>query len=430
MDQAIGGYFSVLRRNRLLSVVFLINIISTNTIIPSIVGVPEDIIQFVLLVMINAVCIIKLSGEKTVNREKNNVLFKLLLAVLLFEVIKSPVVDTSYVSRGAYSLLILLMMGSFMFFLNLSIKKRGNEVLQAFIFTYVLFCFFVIITTIIAYLLVFFDVINLGSPFNSYLFESNERAGSVYYFPGHLSIIQTPEIRIPFVQKYGLFCGLFHEPHVANYYLAPGVFFSFYFVEGKLKRFIILLLYLVFVLASFSTTNILVLLIILFLYIIKGGSPTKIIISALLLLIIVFYSSETILAYQVMEEVGFKLNDVDSGSMEYSTDRLRFLLQPASLFGSTLYTTAISPKTDVGIIPFLLNILFVTVLFLKGIILYFKSKSSSKEFFLALGCIYFILHSMKTNALNYQYTYLVFIAWVIVYFTPLSWNKKKKHESN
>ena len=134
-------------------------------------------------------------------------------------------------------------------------------------------------------------------------------------------------------------------------------------------------------------------------------------------MVIVWYSSETILAYQVMEEVGFKLNGVDSGSMEYSTDRFRFLLQPTSFFGSTLYTTAISPKTDVGIIPFLLNILFVTVLFLKGIILYLKADSSSKEFFLALGCMYFILHSMKTNALNYQYTYLVFIILVIIYFS-------------
>ena len=417
MANAIRGYFSALRRNSFLSVVFLINIISTNTIIPTLVGVPEDIIQFGILVMINASCIVKLSGEKTVYRVKENVLFKLLLVVLVFEVIKSPFIDSDYVSRGAYSFLILLMMGSFMLLLILAIKKRGDEVVQLFIFTYVLFSIFVILTTIVAYLLVFFDIINLGNPFSSYLFDSNERAGSVYYFPAHLSIIQTPEIRIPFVQKYGLFCGLFHEPHVANYYIAPGVFFSFYFVEGKLKRLIFILLYLVFVLASFSTTNILVLLIILFLYIIKSGSPIKIIISVTLLMVIVWYSSETILAYQVMEEVGFKLNGVDSGSMEYSTDRFRFLLQPTSFFGSTLYTTAISPKTDVGIIPFLLNILFVTVLFLKGIILYLKADSSSKEFFLALGCMYFILHSMKTNALNYQYTYLVFIILVIIYFS-------------
>lgn len=427
MTKAISDYWSTLRRNSLLSIVFWINIISSNTVIPSIVEVPTDVIQFIILVCINSVCIVLLSSKVSVTKTKVSLLFKLLLAVLIFEVIKSPFIDGALINRGAYSILIFLMMGSFMLFLNLSIKKRGNEVVQAFLFTYVIFSLCVLLTTIIAYLLVHFDFVSLGKPFDSYLFESNMRMGSVYYFPANLSILQTPEIRIPFIQKYGLFCGVFHEPHVANYYIAPGIFFSFYFIERKLHRTIIILLYMIFVLVSFSTTNVLVLLLLLLLYIIKEGSTVKILFSFLILFVFYWYFSDSILMDQITEEVGLKFKATDSGSLEYSTNRLAFLLHPSSFLGSTLYTTAISSETDIGVIPFILNILFVGVLFYKGLLFYFKVNPLSKSLFIALGCVYFLFHSMKTNALNYQYTYLVFIVWLIVTVAQSS-KQVKPHE--
>jgi hypothetical protein len=422
--------------------IIVINISNVITIIPYIIfsatSMGECLVYSFMMNLIYILFRFKLRIIFPENRTKRWAIFFFLL-FLLFEVIKYPLITTN---KGSFEFSLFVFLNNFIFFILLyncfieylhilGYRKAINLV----IYYYIIFCLYIIITTDFCWFLLNTEVI---SPYSNSVFwaimNSNvSEAKAEYFFPGNLSILLITKSRIPLLQEYGVLCGLSHEPHVVNFMISPSLFFIFSLNnKNNIITSLLIFLYGLFFLITVSATNILTLLIVLlFIYILRSYNTKKsMILNNVLIFLIVFFiiilleNNDNIVA-EISNFLDSKLNptSTDSSSVEYSKERIFFTLKPSSVIGGTIFSTSLdSERGDIGLIPCILNILFLSS-FIFSIIKLLGSKDKNL-FYIGIGVLYFLIHSSKTNLLNYIYPFTVFIIFICT--IACAFNKRLK----
>lgn len=242
------------------------------------------------------------------------------------------------------------------------------------------------------------------------IFQENVSRGTTYFFPYNISVLlYAPYDRLPFLQTYGIFTGMFHEPHTMTYYVVPFLFLMQVFYSKK-KLITLDALFFIYMLVAASVTNILCVFATLIFWL--SLINKKLAVFSLLLVyggfMMVWHTDNPVVEY-----VQFKLDG--SSSMTYSETTLDFAFQPKTLFGTNFYDKDyiknVSASYDVGYIVFFLNILFLAILIFKTLILCFSSK---KVFMYAgLFSIYFIMHSTKLALRTYSLEMLMMVIFLV-----------------
>lgn len=248
------------------------------------------------------------------------------------------------------------------------------------------------------------------------LFEDNVvSTGHTYYFPYFSSILLvplTPLFRLPFFTEYGVICGIYFEPHILTFMLCPALFVLWAYVKDVWRRIGLFIIWLLIILMASSTTNILSVLCCFFILLLynKGGRVLLIPIMYTLALVIFIVGLEN-------TELFFIADKMDgSSSMEYSQNTMLYAFEPTTLFGynfmsnSYLYEASTHPK-DVGYIPCFLNLLFLSIAYLK----LFKCFFTKDCYKVLMSCaiLYFFLHSMKIAMVSYSLSFLMFIMFLL-----------------
>lgn len=282
---------------------------------------------------------------------------------------------------------------------------------------YALLCYYQLGIVAIMFLLT--SVLHLFNPlFNDISFKydifisnaSRIHSGVTYYFPYHLSLFAVePIARMPFFQDYGIITGVFHEPHTMTYYIIPFVFYSFFYFKNKKFSWEVVVLSILYVLVAASTTNILCYVAITLFALCLNNKKLSLIILPLAFLGLTFF---WLTDNPLVELIKFKM---DSGSAEYSSSTLTFAFNPKSVLGSNFldlsYLEVSNPTQDVGLIIFILNIVFICILSYKAFLLCLSKKYMYK--YVGLFAAYFIIHSSKLALRTYSLEFLMFVVFMV-----------------
>jgi hypothetical protein len=232
-----------------------------------------------------------------------------------------------------------------------------------------------------------------------------------YYFPYNLSILITSDFeeRISFLHKFGMVCGIFHEPHTMTFVVVPFFFLMFFTHKEKIIRIIISITFIFYLLIAASTTSFLSVFICLVSYF--CFKYKKIILFILLIAIYIsleLFSTEN----QIIELIRYKMQ---SGSADYSLSTIEFAFTPRTLFGTCFFDLSYlqyrSENYDVGYIIFVLNIIFLMIFIYK--IFYLNLSDNKYIRMIGLFSLYFFLHSTKLALRNYSLSYLLFVMFII-----------------
>ena len=248
------------------------------------------------------------------------------------------------------------------------------------------------------------------------LFRSNvELSGHTYYFPYYTSILIIPKImlRIPFFTDNGVICGIYYEPHILTFMMFPALFFLYGYIEKRSVKTFLFFIWVFIMLVASSATNIVAFSFCLFLLLLFTRKGILILLPICALFAWIFY-------YIGLENTDFsflveKLSGGDN-SRDYSMGTIKYAFSPKSLIGynfmSTNYINEITnaERKDVGYLPFIINILFLLIFVLKQIKLFLKDKFKR---YIALGVIYFFLHSMKVAMVSYTLSFLMLMIFVL-----------------
>lgn len=396
------------------ALVVILNISLTYTIVPFLVLTRSGLRNTILIFIINIVYLI-LRFKTKLNFPKKDFLFFVFLLISLYNVF------LVIIAFGTPLLQIAQILSNTTFYLILYniYKKYNSAKLDSLWFLsrgYIWFCLLNVVLLVIA-----FTMINIGySPFvneitNKFeLFGDNAKGGGSQYFAYTSVFLDTTDIRIPFFQKDGILCGLFHEPHAMTLVMIPSMFLLLNYAKSFIKKIVIIIIYLFVVMLAGSTTNILSLLACLFVYILtllKSSDLFKVIF-ILALIFVVFYSISP-------ENYNFIFIRFLSGSMTYSLSTLLFTFTPKTIIGTsfTSYlqnmnsTSAIIQDMDVGLIIFLLNLLFLLYF---GISI-FKLVFSKNNYKKAVGffALYFLFHSTKLALATYSLSMIMFVILIV-----------------
>jgi len=413
----------------------ILNISHNTTVIPNALFRIDNLglINVVFFIVNFFYILIRFKGG--IHKIKSQKLLFLLLAFFLLyiiEIIKSPFIING---RFEYSLALTFHMITFIALLNNCYKeyslKYGTKVgLELILKFYIVFSIYIITTTILAFFLFKLNVLSPYTNSVSYgIMQSNiSQAGTKYYFPGYLSILETNVhfvARIPLLQEHGLICGLSHEPHLASYIVAPSLLFLI--AIKKFSKSTLLLIVcsfmLFFVLASSATNFLLIIALTIigaFIYYINIKKNIIVTIGILLLFVFmttaIIYNSDDFILLVENSNLAFVANKLNpssgSGSLEYSTNRIFYMLNPSTVMGTTLFSTSIEDGNDIGFIPFVFNLLILVSLFWNSFKLIMTK--NKKYFYTGLGVLYFLLHSMKINLLIYRSPYTLFIIFILI----------------
>lgn len=278
--------------------------------------------------------------------------------------------------------------------------------------------------SVIGSVILFFYIKYGGDPYKNFIstkydlfYDNYYRIGSNHYFPFNMAIIDAgTNIRIPFFQEKGMICGLYHEPHILTFMVFPAFFLLLYYVKNVYQRIIVFLFYFLILLLAGSTTNIFALVLCALFYVMYSMSANLKhsfvllgVIGCLLLLVFKYFDFDNLL---------FIADKVEGSSAGYSQSTMMFAFTPRTLFGSSFYNLGYvdwnNPEirnSDVGIISFLLNLLFMAVCALKMLKLYTnKDTFSMSVFFFAA---YFFLHSTKVAMVSYSLSMLIFVCFIL-----------------
>lgn len=264
------------------------------------------------------------------------------------------------------------------------------------------------------------------------LFKSNLKdSRNSYYFPLNIAILfDFYEIRIPFLQQYGIITGLFHEPHTATFLLTPSFFIFLKYVKKYIYRIILFIIFILLLLIEASTTSIIAFLFTLFVFFaIQYKKNILYIIGGVCFTMLIFLSIDPIF-YEFM--IG-KITGSSSGSANYSRDTILFAFKPKTLIGTNFfnlgylktYWNTPDPSLNVGYINFILNLLFLFIFIYRIIVLNLRKNIEIR--FVALFTLYFLLHSMKVAMVTYSLSYLIFVMFLLQILYNET-KRQRKHE--
>jgi len=406
-------------------IIIILNVSVGFTIIPLILfDRSNSAVSNVGVIITNLIFFIfRFKNPKAPFRKVNTIIY-ILFSLYIVEVIKAIIGVTP---RLEYAISILLLFATFYLILfNLNkeydYKNDGDGNFLTFLINiYVIFAIVNVVLIDLTFILLELKIIEpyahqINQLFYG-LFKGNvEFNHTDYYAPGYLSIMgKGNDIgRIPFFQQYGSICGVTNEPHVIDYLITPSLFFILRNRVKLLKRTIILLLYFIALLINISATNITALLLTFLIYIVYRFSLKNLIKIGTFLALLLFILNASFSSKITDGIYTFVLGKwmETSGSKIYSLERTFYILNPKTLLGSTIYTVAIGKSLDIGYIPFILNLTFVFLFFIMSV----KLIRCKKQYFfmIGLGIIYFLIHSAKITLLNYQYTYMFYILYVLI----------------
>lgn len=231
-----------------------------------------------------------------------------------------------------------------------------------------------------------------------------------YYFPYHLSVIYSNmyELRLPFIHKYGIVTGLFHEPHTMTFIIVPLYFLLLYFCKKKSIRIWITVIFVLYILQAASTMSFLCFLGTVMVGLVATYRKMLLGVPFLIWGIFLLYSIDN----PITELIKYKLT---SGSADYSTNTLLFAFTPTTLIGTSFLNLAylhdVGGRYDVGFIIFLLNIIFLSILAYKIFCVTISRAGRIK--FIGLFGVYFFLHSTKLAMSAYTISLLMFVMFLI-----------------
>ena len=410
------------------SIVILLNIATTYSIIPYLLFTYNRSVNTLCVFCFNVVFLFLRFGIN-LKIPKNDILFYLYIFIYLLNAIFGVYTDTFSIGLIVYLLLnISFYLILCNLFTNYNDKYSFDISSKLLVRGYIWLSIYNIVIILVMFILVTFLSFQ---PYANYigdkmdLFESNLAMGSDigYYFPNFISIIyKSGDIRIPFFQQYGFITGLYHEPHIVSFLLTPSFFILLDKFKKGIKRYIMILLYMLMMLISASTMNLIAFFICIIIYIIMKNR-TKILMPMIILSIFGF-----LISFLNKNIFNFIIIKLTSESADYSASVLKFAFTPKTLLGTNIFNLSYieantNLKFDVGYILFFLNFLFLIICYYK---LYYLI-ARSKFLYIGLFGLYFFLHSMKTAMLTYMFSYLLFIIFIMnIYINHSKIDKKNE----
>ncbi|OFY51435.1 MAG: hypothetical protein A2W85_09860 [Bacteroidetes bacterium GWF2_41_31] len=331
--------------------------------------------------------------------------------LLLFFQLISFVVELDFYHFGAVIVITFNQVVFLMYINNLFLAKRNSiDVIASFTnlnLYYVNFALFNVFAVLISILLQLFKIIkpftnNINDLFPS-LLSSNTMSGQHYYMPGWISL-QTGESRLGFV--FGNLTGWTHEPHVLGYLIFPSLFFLLAKYTNRLNLFIIIIvLFTIVGLISFSVTSFSCLLIIMFF---KLLSDKKYITGSIVFLLIFIYSiiilnrdlGETILSYTSDKYT------YNTSSAEYSGNKIMNIVIPNSIFGNGILLISEKPDKNAGSFAAIFYLAFYSSLLFKTMQIIFSN--NKRNVYYGFAFLYFILHSLKLSSSIFVMPYTIY----------------------
>lgn len=283
---------------------------------------------------------------------------------------------------------------------------------------YVYFCLYNVAVVLIVAFLSFSGIINPESnPIGpNSLTKVDAESGQIYYFPYYLSLT-TSSFRILGSMGLPMITGLTHEPHVFCFLVLPSLFLILAYREwGNIKYAIYFVYFLVFII-NFSTTALMALSAVLFTemmwLITKKRRMSAIIPAVVVIALFVMYAGEII--DLMSDEVVRKTVDSTS-SMEYSTRMLKYMISPHFILGSgnMPHDLQHNANADIGLITFLLDA--VLVLYIVYTAVKMTLSRNERVHYIGMACMYLLIHSTKTNMLNFNYPYFALFMFVMAVF--------------
>ncbi len=292
---------------------------------------------------------------------------------------------------------------------------------------YLIFCLYNVVVVLIVAVLTLTGIINSSSnPIESNsLTKVNVESGQTYCFPYYLSLT-TESYRI--LGSFGLkmITGLTHEPHVFCFLILP----SFFLILAKRNiakiRYMLYFVYFFVFIVNFSTTALIALSVVFsmeMIWLIIVRRKMSAIIPIVVLIFLLFTYGGTFIEL-MSDEVTRKTVDSTS-SMEYSARMLKYITNPRFILGSgnMPHDLVHNPNADIGFVTFLLDAVFVIYLCFAVIKMIFNKDNSTH--YVGIACLYLLLHSAKTNMLDFNYPYFA----MFVFFIAMYSNSPKQFVS-
>lgn len=412
------------------SLVIIFNLSLSNTILPFLFisnsyGINSIIVLFLTLISI-VIRFKKIAFP-------SHLLYFLYVLINLFCIISGLLTQT--LGLG----FIPLLFANFVFYIylyNVYIYYKSNllfcDLLKIIFLGYNVLCIYAIVSTIILWLMITF--LNV-SPFdnlvsdNYVLFYDNvERNSHVnYYFPYKIAIIHIHDymLRLPFIQKFGVICGIFHEPNVMMHFVTPFFFIIMSRIYNLRWKFMYVLIALFIVLQSSSVTNFVVLVFVVFLYLIFKYKKFTLL---MLCLLFIFGSYIIAMDSEIINLILYKANNED-GSQGFTLSTLLYAVNPQTVLGSSFYDISYAKDGqvdgDIGFIMFFINIAFILTFIYK---LWNLLNTNNEELkWLGFAILYYIVHSIKLSMRTYSLSTLVFFMFILTICEM--WNKKNRVKS-
>ena len=291
--------------------------------------------------------------------------------------------------------------------------------------SYMLFTGFQVVLVVISAILVIGNIIPLFDNNINHLYEEligdNVRTGTQYFMSG-FSSIQTPNIRLDSV-GFATFTGWSHEPHVFTYLTIPALFF--YLSKYQFQRNIIIIVCLLFLLASllsFSVTSLLALIVV---FVIKLAVKPKSIFFAISLILvtgIVLSQFQFELLADIFNYTFNKLFD-DTSSAEYSSSRIIQILIPRTVFGDGVLLLSMDSVKSAGLFTSIIYFTFYFLIFKQSFNV-IKSKNEAHSF-VGMGIMYFFLHGLKLTSAVFAMPYTIYMLTIFSIFNIYVYNHKK-----
>lgn len=302
---------------------------------------------------------------------------------------------------------------------------------------YVWLSLFSIIGIISSFILFKIGVVGM-TPITADVFSSNENSGIIYsrvflsvqYVYSSLLM----DIRVPFFQDNGVFCGLFHEPHVLTYNVFPCLILMLGLYPKTSQKIWIIATGVLVMLFAGSATNVLVVMSCLVFYFMIAGKSSFI--KSLLGVAIVLFAIFTYINIDNTFYL-FIIDRLDEGNISNQSSRslLQFAFTPKTITGSNFLTSqfvadGLKSGEDVGYISFFLNIVFILCYLRNTVKLIFKKD----EVAIAVGfaSLYCILHSAKIGMTVYMQILPLFLiylqSYILTYYGRVNAIKRIRKE--
>lgn len=357
-------------------------------------------------------------GTQSINLNivKRSILIKLLFVILVFDILQATLHfdPAGMLSTFLYIINILFLIN---YFERVSSGENYSDNLSVVLRPYKIYSCYNISVIILSALLIAMGVLNPHNNLiavNSMTYDNVVNGNMSYYFPGYLSLV-TSDYRILSVANIPVLTGLSHEPHVLCFLIFPSFFLFLSNYKKSTAKIIIYVVAILILMISYSTTalfvfSLLVLLDLLWNAFVNRSTSNYLFVLVYLVLLGWFLSSY----WSLIEIQLVSKTEIDTGSIDYSGAMLKYVISPSGILGYGNIPRAVGldiATKDIGLVTCVLDVSFFILLIYYSVRLYL-SKDVSYHY-IGLACLYFTLHSLKTNIMTFSYPYLVFIIYVL-----------------